>query len=243
MKETYDLDKISKIFNLPKSTLRYWENEGIISSVRNEKNGYREYSIEELVKICDIMFYRHMQVPLKQLKNLYGIPLEENIQHLYESRHAVDKKLQELMEIRQKIDKRLHSYEKYQILSQGNIAEGEPFFSKITQMDLTSGMNIENYLNDQGVLALCLDLNEKEVNVFGTHLSNDEHEIILWEKTGEWKYYPCLLEIVLPQIKWESIQSAVEQLKKEKYTIGHVIATFLVTDQEVDYYQAWIEYK
>lgn len=110
-------------------------------------------------------------------------------------------------------------------------------------MDLTCGINIENYLDDQGVLALCLDPDEQEVTIFGTHVANNENEIILWEKNDEWNYYPCLLAIFLPQVKWQSIQPILDQIKKENYMVGKVIATFLVTDQEIDYYQAWIEYK
>ena len=49
---------VSELLNIPKSTIRYWDEQGLISTTRNEENGYRTFDLEDLFKIYDIDFYR-----------------------------------------------------------------------------------------------------------------------------------------------------------------------------------------
>lgn len=45
------IGELSATAKLPASTLRYWEQEGLIGSTRNEENNYRQYDRFQIVKI------------------------------------------------------------------------------------------------------------------------------------------------------------------------------------------------
>ncbi len=41
MKKMYTIGQVSELFDLPKSTIRYWDEQGLIRSSRQEENDYR----------------------------------------------------------------------------------------------------------------------------------------------------------------------------------------------------------
>ena len=96
MSEKYTIKEVSELFHVPKSTLRYWESEGIIGSNRNDHNEYREYTTEDLIIIADILFYRNLNIPVKDLKNIYQKSIHENMNILYASYDRIEKQIQEL---------------------------------------------------------------------------------------------------------------------------------------------------
>ncbi|EJB2785603.1 MerR family transcriptional regulator, partial [Enterococcus faecalis] len=54
MEKNYTIKDVSELLNIPKSTIRYWDEQGLISTTRNEENGYRTFDLEDLFKIYDI---------------------------------------------------------------------------------------------------------------------------------------------------------------------------------------------
>ncbi|MCU7378591.1 MerR family transcriptional regulator [Clostridiales Family XIII bacterium ASD5510] len=58
--ENLSIEQVSRIFNIPKSTLRYWEDKGLLHPIRNKENGYREYSRYAITEIEDLLTYKTM---------------------------------------------------------------------------------------------------------------------------------------------------------------------------------------
>ena len=68
------INEISKKFSLSKDTLRYWEKEKLIPTVKRDKNGYRVYDTKEQNWVFYIMVLRKAGMSIKKLKkfvNLY----------------------------------------------------------------------------------------------------------------------------------------------------------------------------
>ena len=38
MEKNYTIKDVSELLNIPKSTIRYWDEQGLISTTRNEEN-------------------------------------------------------------------------------------------------------------------------------------------------------------------------------------------------------------
>lgn len=66
MKDGFQINEISKFFNVPASTLRYWEEMGVLAAKKNPENGYRIYTVSDLMTISDILFYKNLGIPLKK---------------------------------------------------------------------------------------------------------------------------------------------------------------------------------
>ena len=60
MKKMYTIGQVSELFDLPKSTIRYWDEQGLIRSSRQEENDYRLFDIDDIFMLYDIVFYRNL---------------------------------------------------------------------------------------------------------------------------------------------------------------------------------------
>lgn len=70
--------EISKALGISAEAIRYYVKEGIITPKKNEENNYWEYSSDDLMKLTDVLFYRNMNLTMKQIKRIMGgLDLEE----------------------------------------------------------------------------------------------------------------------------------------------------------------------
>lgn len=54
----FQIGEISHFFDIPASTLRYWEEMQVLSPNKGETSHYREYAVEDLMTISDVIFYK-----------------------------------------------------------------------------------------------------------------------------------------------------------------------------------------
>lgn len=75
MERTFSIGEIAHYFDIAPSTLRYWEEIGVLTPQKNMKNSYREYRISDLMSISDILFYQSLGIPLKRIRDMDRIEL------------------------------------------------------------------------------------------------------------------------------------------------------------------------
>ncbi|NMM63945.1 MerR family transcriptional regulator [Clostridium sp. P21] len=61
---------VSEITGLTKKAIKYYENEGLISPLKNIENNYREYTKEDIVKLNLIAALRMLDIPIIEIKNV-----------------------------------------------------------------------------------------------------------------------------------------------------------------------------
>lgn len=59
----FRIGDISHFFDIPASTLRYWEDMGVLTPKKDQINNYREYTVENLMSISDVIFYKNLGLP------------------------------------------------------------------------------------------------------------------------------------------------------------------------------------
>ena len=72
------INEISKKFSLSKDTLRYWEKENLIPTVKRDKNGYRVYDIKEQNWVFYIMVLRKAGMSIKKLKKFVNLYMKDS---------------------------------------------------------------------------------------------------------------------------------------------------------------------
>ena len=90
----FQIGEISRFFNIPASTLRYWEDKGVLHPEKGIENRYREYTIEDLMTISDVVFYKNLGLQLKEIREMDGSSPEQHGKLFAE-------KLSELEQLRQ----------------------------------------------------------------------------------------------------------------------------------------------
>ena len=70
-KKLYSIGEVSRICNVSKKALRFYDQIGVISpDMVSEENNYRYYSEETLLLVPVVKYYKQMGFSLEQMQNL-----------------------------------------------------------------------------------------------------------------------------------------------------------------------------
>lgn len=89
------IKEVEEKTSLGRSNIRFYEKEKLIVPIRNENNGYREYTDEDIENIKKIAFLRTLDISIDDIRKimLYEIELHEIISIQY---HKLDAQIEEL---------------------------------------------------------------------------------------------------------------------------------------------------
>ena len=116
MKDHFIIQEISKIFGVPKSTLRYWDQEGLIHLERNEENHYREFNITTMYDIIDIMTYRALSMSIEDIKKVETGSPDFLRLTLAEKEKELDNQIAQLIKTKEKIQRKQEHFKEYDLL-------------------------------------------------------------------------------------------------------------------------------
>lgn len=68
--ELQTISQISKLFNVSTRTLRYYEQIGLIQSVKKQDFAYRTYDENTIIRLQQIIVLRKLRIPLKQIADI-----------------------------------------------------------------------------------------------------------------------------------------------------------------------------
>lgn len=81
MEKMFSIGELSRLLDVPTATLRFWESQGLFSVSKGD-NRYRRYSLQDVIRVADIMFYRGLGVSIKEIRQTQTRTLEEHRQAL-----------------------------------------------------------------------------------------------------------------------------------------------------------------
>ena len=109
MKEFFSIGEISKLFDINKKTLRYYDEIGLFKpSFVNKDNNYRYYTLDLFQYLETMKYLKELGLSLDKIKyNLTNLNSEDVINSLEEQNNIIDAKISELQLIKQKINKKI----------------------------------------------------------------------------------------------------------------------------------------
>jgi len=114
MKIKYSIGEISKLFDIPVTTLRHYHNKGIFKAGYIDKNtGYRYYFSDQFELLNNILNLRYSKISLDKIKEYTengDIPLLKTI--FLEQKEELEKTIKELDCAKKSVEKRLQYIEK-----------------------------------------------------------------------------------------------------------------------------------
>ncbi|TKB51663.1 MerR family transcriptional regulator [Ferrimonas aestuarii] len=98
------ITQLAKAYNLSRTTLLYYERQGLLMPANRSENGYRWYGDKEQQRLQHIVNYRSFGVPIAQLKALLERQDTNNQQQVLECQfHALGQQIQSLKQQQQAI--------------------------------------------------------------------------------------------------------------------------------------------
>lgn len=97
MEKYYKIGEVVKKLNINRETIRYYENVGLLTENKRDKNGYRLYSEDEVEKVEFILMVKSYGFSLKEIKVIFDEVYEEILGgHVEGIKIIVEEKIKEL---------------------------------------------------------------------------------------------------------------------------------------------------
>lgn len=155
MKQKWMIGELAKMFDVSTDTLRYYEAEGLLQSHRHEANGYRYYSYDDLFVLMDILLFRSLGLPVKEIQPLVTTKkLGEIKAILQQNESLLEKQLEMLQRQRKQLTQIISQHEMCeQRLGQFSIVTAPTFKSKFLGNDVEDVLRVvKQYKTDEGWL-------------------------------------------------------------------------------------------
>ena len=249
MSENNNIASISKLIGVPKSTLRYWDSEGLVHLQRNLNNNYREYTIPTMFEIIDVMSYRILNMPIKEIRELGKKPPEYISDLLKEKEDEIEEQLRKLQEVKEAIQVRQRHFKLYQLVLKHPYERMECPFDIVLSFDYTSKEHWLLCQKDNTNFAIYFSNSRSElvtgVIKEGNELNLEDRKKVLWDKEkSSCKFVTCIVKSCFENPEDNNLITHVRKLEQQGFHVGTVIGQLLFTafeEKKFDYYLAWIE--
>ena len=243
MKSYYTIGEISKMFDVPSSSIRFWDDEGCIK-LKREENGYRCFDLRAMIDLCRLMLYRDLEVPIKSMKSLPEMGTEDMNTLLEQTKQTMIERLSVIEEKIAAIN------EKQKLIKLQEKLEREPYckadipFEKIIRFRFADTALLKEYFKNQHRLVLVMREQNDYTPEIGFSVPYDyESDSVLWENSKNNRFICFLLKLWQSDIRKNDLSQHIDILRN-KYTVPKVvIAQYIDTNLNdgvlMDYNCAW----
>ncbi len=124
----YTIGEVSKLRNIPISTIRYYDKEGLLPYVERKETGYRVFDDNDLQMLSWIEVFRKIGMSIKDIRQFVNLEkqgdstLQQRQDMLIEQKHRIEAQMNELSKELELLNSRL-TYYKEQVEKQkdGNL--------------------------------------------------------------------------------------------------------------------------
>lgn len=263
MDEQWTIGEVATLFNVSTDTLRYYEKKGLLTTAKSKDNGYRLYSYDDIVVLMDILFFRNMELPLKEIKRVItDLDIGDIRQLLLQNQRIVEKRMQELNRLQQRICRAAFQYAlcmelvgKYQFVAppqfQYKLISGHPedlvaMLGKYEQEDWMNDriqymlcLSKEDLLSRPGFEAARLGIGVGEENLHV--LQEAERQELSSFEDGEYLY--TVVGTSYTEGENTMLNDALRYLKERGRSVaGPMVGRYLASAHKnnLDYYEIWI---
>lgn len=238
------ISDVSEALGVPTSTLRFWDKEGLIRFERNDDNNYRNFSYQTMLDICDIIFFRSLELPLSTIKIINTKSADDLNLLLKETKTELEQKIAYLQQVTERIEAREKKLEKYQHMQAQPLRVIKAKLSPVRSFNFQDKEMVQLYLDDPGLSADILAGPLNDSMVCGMFVDSEVKNIIREGDDEERNYLYGLLWMNRDkQMNAEQFWSTSQRLG---YKPGHIICKYLVSTKEEgqelrNFFEAWLE--
>ncbi|MCB2209543.1 MerR family transcriptional regulator [bacterium] len=110
--KTYTIGKLAHLAGVSVRTLRHYDQIGLLQpGGRDPSNDYRQYGYDDLLRLQQILFFRELDVPLKQIKRILDDPLLDRAKMLRQHHHSLALQVKRLQTLQHTIEKTTQNLE------------------------------------------------------------------------------------------------------------------------------------
>lgn len=250
--DSISISEASRIMGIAPSSLRYYEEEGLITPARKEGSGYRTYSVESLTELGDVLLCRSIGVPVKAIPSLMNSPVENTMEAIDAAISDTTRQIQELSQTLNRLsmfNQRVRRY--YMARIEGSSIVDKPGIDALYSFGMKDENSLRAYLANAATNYGVLIENATDPHVYidcAPTPTQVKHSEKLWDAKGHsGRYYQCLMRTDYCNAQFNDVADHVQAMEKRGLQAGALVSQFLTFDYSLedgrryDYYLAWIE--
>ncbi len=122
----YSANDLSKLAGVSVRTLHHYDDIGLLKPALRSESGYRFYGENELLKLQQILFYKELELPLKEIQVIMSRPDFDLIKALEDHKVALTSKRKRIAVMLQTIDKTISNLKDKKMITNEELYEGFP---------------------------------------------------------------------------------------------------------------------
>lgn len=262
MNEKWTIGQVAKLFDISTDTLRYYEKMGMLSP-HNGDNGYRYYSYDEFVVLMDILFFRNMELSIKDIKQIITKMDVGDIKNiLYQNQRIIENRIQELIKLKKMIIQAASQYKLCEErLGEFSIVSAPDFKYKLIGNQANDLVTMirkykkEDWIVDRIRYTLLVPQEEflKNLNFFSAQvgISIDEENLCMLDFSEQQElsllhdvnYLYTIVGTNYSEQRNDTLNKALNYLKEVGREVnGPMIGRYMASSHKdgLDYYEVWI---
>ena len=120
----YTIKELANLAGVTTRTLRYYDQLGILTPAELGSNNYRYYDHDNLLRLQQILFYRELDVPLKEIQFILDSPGFQLLPALKNHQEALREKVNRYKELLGTIQKTISSLHRGENMAENEYFEG-----------------------------------------------------------------------------------------------------------------------
>lgn len=244
----FQIGEISDFFGVPASTLRYWEDMGVLKPHKNSGNHYREYTIEDLMTISDVIFYKNLGLQLKQIRGMESATPGQHNRLFMEKLSELEQQQKLLGQRIEKLRRHMKAIQMMEELVQNPYRETDIDTDCIVSFDLIERDKLRQYIDNPYLYSRVQHSDHPEQEQRGLTIPSDlkgqfPDSQVLWKKQSS-RYITFLMREEIADGFPNDLQKHLLHIQNSHKT-GAIISRFLLCAQEdgkvYDFYKTFVE--
>ena len=120
----YTIKELADIAGVTTRTLRYYDQQGLLPPARIGQNAYRFYDQSSLIRLQQIMFYRELDRPLKDIAEILDHPDFQLVKALEGHQEAIQKKIYQYQKLLKTVQQTIRNIKGVEKMDEKEFFEG-----------------------------------------------------------------------------------------------------------------------
>ena len=244
----FQIGEIARFFDIPASTLRYWEDKGVLHPEKGRENRYREYTIEDLMTISDVVFYKNLGLQLKEIREMDDTSPEQHGKLFTEKLSELERQQELLARRIEKLRRHMQAVKMLTDLREHPYQESDIDTECIVSFDLIERDKLRQYIENPYLYSRVqhtqtLPQERRGLTVSAGMCSSFPKSSILWQKQST-RYVTFLMREEVTAGFPNDLAKHLAHIQKSHCT-GAIISRFLLCAREngkiYDFYKTFVE--
>ena len=120
----YTIKELADLAGVTTRTLRYYDQMDILTPAKLGSNGYRYYDHENLLRLQQVLFYRELDVPLKEIQYILNRPDFQLLSALQDHQESIREKVKRYQGLLGTIQRTISSLNREENMAENEYFEG-----------------------------------------------------------------------------------------------------------------------